>query len=67
MGLPSLKWLLELGAPIPEVGRPAQLPDGPAQRRIAALFVKALEGNVDSRIRAQALSMAGDVNLRRHA
>ena len=64
--LPSLKWLLELGAPIPEVGRPAVLPDGPAQQRIAGLFVKALEGNVDSRIRAQALSMAGDVNIRRH-
>ena len=64
--LPALRWLLHNGAPMPEVGQPAPLPDGPAQRRIASLFVKALDGNVDSRLRAQALSMAGDVNIRRH-
>jgi hypothetical protein len=64
--LPSLRWLLEVGAPMPEVGKPDPLPDGPAQRRIAALYVKALTGDVDSRLRQQALSMAGDVNIRRH-
>jgi hypothetical protein len=64
--LPSLRWLLEVGTSVPEVGQALPLPDGPAQRRVAALFVKALEVKGDSRLRGQALSMAGDVNIRKH-
>ena len=64
--LPSLRWLLEAGTPVPEVGKPAPMPDGPAQQRVAALFVRVLEGGADPRLKQQALSMAGDVNLRRH-
>ena len=64
--LASLRWLLQLGAPMPEVGQPAPLPNGAPQQRIANLYVKALSGNVDARLRSQALNMAGDVNIRRH-
>lgn len=65
--LPAMPWLLRLGAAEPEVGKPNPLPDGPAQQRVAALFVKSLHRDADPRLRGQALAMAGDVNLRRYA
>ena len=65
--LPALRWLLQHNAPMPEVGKPAPLPDGPAQERLVKLFVKAVSSpEVDPRLRSQAMSMAGDVNVRRH-
>ena len=64
--LPALKWLLAFDAPMPEIGKPAPIPSGPAYQRAVDLYVRALTEKVDSRLRSQALSMAGDVNIRRH-
>jgi hypothetical protein len=65
--LPSIKWLLTFGKPVPEIGAP--LPADklePLRSRAVDLYLKQLEDQADRRLRAAALVMAVDTTIRNH-
>ena len=66
--LPSLRWLIDYGSGIPEVGKSVaeDASSKAARDRIVDLYVKSLENPTDGRLRGTAMQMAGNTNIRRH-
>lgn len=68
--LPSIRWLMTHDTPVPEVGaKKAASPDSLAElrERSVSLYLKQLtDPGADKRLRAAALALAADVQLRKH-
>jgi hypothetical protein len=67
--VPSLKWLLTFGKPVPDVGDgDAGAPDefDALRRRAVELYLKQLTEPADPRLRTAALQMATDTTIRNH-
>jgi hypothetical protein len=67
--LPSVKWLLTFGTPVPEVGQPGARAAGKfdmLRRRAVDLYVKQLDEGANPRLRTAALQMAADTTIRSH-
>jgi hypothetical protein len=67
--LPSVRWLMSFGTPVPEIGAQAE-PPGPvaaARERAVDLLVRTLTAEkVDQRLRGAAMSALADIHVRTH-
>lgn len=66
--LPSLRWLLQFGEDVPEVGKKPEPPAEAAAAidRVVNLYVRTIGDKVDGRLRATAINMSADPILRQH-